>query len=99
MKRRPVVLGRRAEREADEAARWYEGESEGLGRAFLEVLEQALEQVEENPLQFPAIHLDIRRALMKRFPYGVFFRVRPAETKVIAVIHFARHPSRWQSRR
>lgn len=92
-------MGRRAEREADEAAHWYEDESNGLGRAFLEVLEQALEQVEENPLQFPAIHVDIRRALMKRFPYGVFFRVRPTEIKVIAVIHFARHPSRWQSRR
>jgi plasmid stabilization system protein ParE len=95
---RHVFVGRRAQREADEAARWYESESKGLGSAFVEVLERVLAQVEENPRQFPAVHRNIRRALLKRFPYGVFFRVLRTEIKVIAIIHLARHPWRWQSR-
>lgn len=93
-----IVLGRRARRETAEAASWYEGESPALGRAFLELVDTVLARVAENPQQFPVVHRDIRRALLKRFPYGVFFRIKPDTIKVVAILHLARHPSRWQSR-
>ncbi len=40
-----------------------------------------------------------RRALLIRFPYGVFFRLKPELIKVVAVIHLSRHPATWQRRR
>lgn len=89
----------RAEAEASRAAQWYEGESAGLGVAFLEVLENTLAAISENPERFPLVHRDVRRALLKRFPYGVFFRVRPREIRVIAIVHLARDPLVWQRRR
>src|SRR5215207_894401 len=98
MTRLPVAVRPQAEAEATRAAQWYENESQGLGVAFLEVLEHALATLSENPERYPIVHRDVRRALLKRFPYGVFFRVRPGHIRVIAVIHLARDPLLWQRR-
>lgn len=94
----PLSVSPRAEAEIREAEQWYEERSEGLGAAFLEVVEQALAGIEENPLRFPVIYRDIRRALLRRFPYGVFFRVRPDQIRVLNVLHLSRNPDRWRRR-
>lgn len=99
MRRLPLSVSPRAEAEIQDAARWYEGRVQGLGAAFLEIVEQALSAVEENPLRFPIVNRDTRRALLKRFPYGVFFRIRTDRIKVVAVMHLSRNPDRWQRRR
>jgi plasmid stabilization system protein ParE len=99
MTRLPLTVSPQAEEEAQEAAQWYENESPGLGVAFLEIVEQTLTAISEHPLRFPRVYHDIRRALLKRFPYGVFFRVRPNRIKVTAIMHLSRDPSRWQKRR
>jgi hypothetical protein len=98
MKPPPLSVSPRAEDEAQEAAQRYEGESSGLGVAFLEVVDRTLDLIAERPLLFPVVYRDIRRALTKRFPYGVFFRLRPDRIRVIAIVHLARHPSVWQRR-
>ncbi|MFL6193457.1 MAG: type II toxin-antitoxin system RelE/ParE family toxin [Thermoanaerobaculia bacterium] len=98
MTRVRVVVRPRAEEEAREAAKYYEEKSSGLGIAFLEIVEQTLSAISENPLRFPVQHRDVRRALLKRFPYGVFFRIRRDEARVIAILHLSRNPERWQRR-
>jgi toxin ParE1/3/4 len=95
----PLSVGPQAEKEAQESARWYNNESLGLGEAFLEIVEQALDAISENPYQFPRVHRDVRRALLKRFPFGIFFRIRPDRIKVLAIVHLSRDPARWQRRR
>lgn len=92
----PLSVSPRAEAAAHEAARWYEGRSQGLGGAFLEILDQTLVAVQENPLHCPIVHRDIRRALLKRFPYGVFFRVRSDHIRILTVMHLSRNPDRWR---
>lgn len=98
MTRLPLSVNPQAEEEAQKAARWYEDESQGLGVAFLELAEQTLTAISENPLQFPLVHRDVRRALLKRFPYGVFFRVRSNGIRILAIMHLSRDTSRWQRR-
>ncbi len=88
-----------AEVDAFEAATWYEREREGLGSAFLRRLGRVFDRVENGPLQFPLVTDDIRRALMGRFPFGVFFFVEKGAATVIAVMHLHRHPSSWEGRR
>lgn len=95
----PVSVRPEAEEEAREAARWYEERAQGLGTAFLELVEQALAGISENPFRFPEVYRDVRMALLKRFPYGVFFRLRPGEVRVTAIVHLARDPQRWKRRR
>ena len=54
--------------------------------------------VAERPLSYPLVHRNTRRALMTRFPFGIYFRVEQTQIVVVAVIHGSRHPHRWQSR-
>jgi plasmid stabilization system protein ParE len=94
----PLIVKPRAEQEAQEAARWYNNESPGVGVAFLDAVEEILRAIQENPHRFPRIHRDTRRALLSRFPYGVYFRLQPKLIKVLAIMHLSRAPIRWQER-
>jgi hypothetical protein len=68
-----------AEREAFEAALWYENERRGLGEEFLAALRAAFKRIESSPRQFPSVSQSLRRALLRRFPYGVARRSTPGE--------------------
>ncbi len=82
-----------------EAAARYESERRGLGRFFLQKLRALFQRVKNKPLQFPEIAHGIRRALVPKFPYGVFFRILEKKSIVIAVLHLHRHPATWRSRK
>jgi len=88
-----------AELDGFEAALWYEKEREGLGLEFLEAVRVTFTRVEEGPKHFPVITGDMRRAIVKRFPYGVFFVIDVEGPVVVAVMDLRRHPSSWERRR
>lgn len=80
------------------AAEWYEERRAGLGGEFLRAVRAALAAVERGPEQFGVAREPIRRALLRRFPYAVFYVVEPAQIVVIACLHARRDPHVWQSR-
>jgi len=84
---RIVRLRADAENDIYETASWYESQRSRLGHEFLDAVEATLTCVSDNPLQFPVLHRSTRRALLSRFPFGVFFRVEGPVIVVIAVIH------------
>ena len=88
-----------AEVEIFEAALRYEREKSGLGFRFEADLGRVFTRLAENPLQFPEIEMEARRALLRRFPYGVFFTVAADVVTVLAVLHLHRHPATWKDRR
>ena len=90
----------RAELEADlaEARDWYEAQSPGLGLEFLRAFEAALAQVGRAPLLYPVVEGETRRALLRRFPYQLVYRVRGEEIVIAACLHHRRDPARWRSR-
>jgi plasmid stabilization system protein ParE len=65
-----------AERELNDAARYYELESGGLGRAFLNEIEHSCGVIATHPQSAPIIAGSIRRRLLRRFPYGILYRVQ-----------------------
>lgn len=83
----------------DDAYRWYESQRAGLGVSFIAAIEQASIAIEHNPLQYVRVRGEIRRAILQRFPYSIFYIARANALSVIAVLHQARHPSRWQYRK
>jgi len=72
---RRVVLRPAARAEFDEAFDWYEARREGLGSEFAASIEQAVERVLRNPLLHGIVYGEIRCALVRRFPYGVYYLV------------------------
>ena len=93
-----LILRQEAERDLTEAHAWYEERVPGLGSDFLIIVERTLESIDENPAQFPVIYRKVRRALLSRFPYGVFFVWESQRISVIAVMHTAREPGKWRRR-
>ncbi len=93
-----VIIRQEAEAEMAEAFRWYEDRVTGLGSEFLLAVGAVLEGVARNPRRYPVVHKTIRRALLRRFPYGVFFVPEPRRIVVLAVFHAKRNPRRWMKR-
>jgi hypothetical protein len=93
-----LIVRPEAELDALEAASWYEGERANLGTEFLDELQTTFSRVEEGPQRFPVVFLEVRRAILHRFPFGVFFIVESDNAVVLAITHLRRHPSVWQKR-
>lgn len=89
----------RAVREVGEAYEWYEGQSQGLGSEFEVAFELQLKRLEQVPLLYSEVLPGVRRTLLPRFPFGVFYVVRNDLVHILAVIHNARSPNRWPSER
>jgi len=94
----PLVFHPNVQDEVDEAYRWYEQQSAGLGDDFLAALEEVSDRLRQTPEVHQTIYQDVRRALPRRFPYGVYYRIHDDRVEVIAVQHTRRDPSSWQSR-
>ena len=93
-----LVVRPEAELDALEAATWYDGERRGLGDEFLAELRATFSRIEEGPVRFPVVFREVRRAILGRFPFGVFFVLEAERATVIAITHLRRHPSAWQRR-
>jgi plasmid stabilization system protein ParE len=87
-----------AELDVSDAAAWYGSRRAGLGDEFLDELDSVLQRVIKSPLQFPKIKNDIRRALLRRFPYSVYFGVTGEVLELVAVLHQRRDPRTWEKR-
>lgn len=61
--------------------------------AFLSAIDVVFEQLTSMPLMYPAVHGDVRRALLRRFPFSVFFIVEGPRVFVLAVHHQRRDPA------
>ncbi|HRO42183.1 MAG TPA: hypothetical protein PL009_05080 [Flavipsychrobacter sp.] len=83
--------------DVDETVSRYESELKGLGNKFLQSLSSTLEKIKTNPYLYTSITNEVRRALVKNFPYKVLFTIE-AETVIVAVVHFGRS-KRYLSRR
>ena len=87
-----------AESDVRSAASWYEDQRKALSDEFRADLDRVTATILENPQAFPKIRGRCRRALMKRFPYGVFYLLEARGVVVLAVTHTSRNPKTWQSR-
>jgi plasmid stabilization system protein ParE len=82
----------------DAASEWYEERRVGLGGEFLRATRATLAGVARAPEQFPVARSPVRRALVRRFPYAIYFVPESEQTVVIGVLHVRRDPHVWQSR-
>ncbi|SRR6266478_6431746 len=94
----PVVLTIEAETDLDQASQWYEQRSAGLGVDLLAKVRDTFTRIGDNPELYPEVHHRIRRAPVRRFPYGVFYRPTENRVEVIGVFHDRRDPEVWRGR-
>jgi plasmid stabilization system protein ParE len=94
----PVVLRPAARAEFDEAFNWYEEQKPGLGAEFVTYVDKVLSRISATPLQFPQVFQEVRRVVVHRFPFAVYYKIDPRQVVVLAVFHSKRDPIIWQMR-
>jgi plasmid stabilization system protein ParE len=95
---RRVILHPRAQNDLRSAFEWYESQRSGLGESFLAAVQQRLESIAAFPDANRVIYRQIRRAVVSRFPYLIFYVPKAERVDVLAVLHHARNPADWPSR-
>ncbi|MFL5328865.1 MAG: type II toxin-antitoxin system RelE/ParE family toxin [Gemmataceae bacterium] len=92
----PIVLRDEAQAEFDEAFDWYDEQRAGLGIEFVAEVQKVFDRIAVNPLVHRVVLSDIRKGVVRRFPYCVFYRPQVDRIEVVAVFHSRRDPSIWQ---
>ena len=90
---RPEVVA-----DLEDAAKWYDDRSPGLGAAFLGECKSALDIIVDNPERVAADSYGIRSARLHRFPYVVHYRIEHSTVAIFAVMFGGRDPSAWINR-
>ena len=93
-----IVLRPEARADLEDARSWYEAQRSGLGGEFLQQVDAVFRRMEAHPRQFPKFYGDLRRALLRRFPYSAYFLSQRRRIIVIGVLHQRRDPWTWQRR-
>ncbi|HEX8073314.1 MAG TPA: type II toxin-antitoxin system RelE/ParE family toxin [Pyrinomonadaceae bacterium] len=93
-----VIIRPEAAAEVEEAFRWHEERSEGLGLEFLRAADACVAAVQRNPAAYPVMHGPARRALLRKFPYAIFYLVEDDAIIVLACFHIRRSPADWLRR-
>lgn len=93
-----LIFHPEVETDIAEAYAWYEARRAGLGEEFLGCVEACIESIRRTPHLHASVHEGCRRALVRRFPYAVFYEHSEATTTVYAVFHISRDPDKWRSR-
>ena len=98
MKRYRLLSTLATDADIEAAFEWYESEQPKLGFEFLDEVRATYSRVLEGPFKYQELRSGIRRALTRRFPYGIYFSVEDDLIVVIAVLDTARDPAEWQFR-
>ena len=87
-----------AEIELNDASIFFESKREGLGLRFLAAMEAAVTHIQEHPQASPIIIEDIRRKVLRRFPYNLIYSIKPDRIRILAIASQKRRPFYWHGR-
>ena len=81
-----------------EASQFYEAESADLGFEFLDDVQRVIDSLREHPKLGQPVGRNLRRALLRRFPFSLIYSEEANEILVVAVAHQRRRPDYWRGR-
>ena len=93
-----VRLTPEAEADVAQVLAWYTERAGELGADFFACFEAVIHQLEQFPQISPVVHAPFRRALLRRFPYCVFYSLEAEEAVVVGCFHAHRNPEAWRIR-
>ncbi len=93
-----VLIRPEVEADLTHIYRWYEEHSAGLGADFLRTVDANLISIQRYPSGYPIIHKQVRRSLLRRFPYSLFYLAHDDTIVVLACFHAKRDPRKLKLR-
>jgi hypothetical protein len=89
----PIRFDKRAARDIEQAREWHDARDPGLGDKFVARVNETLDRIEQNPYQYPVRFLDARRADLHQFRYGLWYRIQPDHSVLIACLSHRQEPA------
>lgn len=93
-----LIIRDAAEKDIEQAYKWYEDKKIGLGINFISEIESLIARIAKQPKLYAKVFKNIRRVLCKRFPYAVYYMKTQSNVIIIGVLHQKRSPMIWQNR-
>ncbi|MFN3407947.1 MAG: type II toxin-antitoxin system RelE/ParE family toxin [Limisphaerales bacterium] len=94
----PVKYHRLAEKELVEAAKFYETRRHFLGDGLLDVVEEAVANIQSHPDWGAPGRFHTRTWKVRRFPFRLVYLEEPERIWIVAVAHLSRKPAYWLER-
>ncbi|OKH27112.1 type II toxin-antitoxin system RelE/ParE family toxin [Chroogloeocystis siderophila] len=82
-----------------EAVRYYTEQRVEIAQAFINVIEDTVYRIRVSPTRYAKIDEDVRRCMVRKFPYGVLYTIEQDYILILAVMHYSREPGYWKSRK
>ena len=92
------VFAPEAEYDLDEAYAWYESQRVGSGEDFMRRVDACIQSIRRRPSMYAIVEENYRRALVRRFPYAVYYEYADDRITIYAVFHSARDQNKWKRR-
>jgi plasmid stabilization system protein ParE len=93
-----VVFTEEAEHDVVSNYNWYENREPGLGEDFLRCVEACVLRIQRNPRLYQVVVDGFRRALVRRFPFEIFYELTRDSVVIYAVFHSSQDPEKWRKR-
>ena len=93
-----VVYLPEASADVASAYAWDEERAPGLGEDFLRCVEAAVLTIQRHPQLHPLAVDGFRHALIRRFPFEIFYEPTPDAIVIYAVFHCSQNPEKWRKR-
>lgn len=87
-----------AESEFLKAIEYYESKEKGLGYDFALEIYSTIERILAYSQAWPLVEENIRRSLVRRFPFGVLYSQLEEEIFIVAIMNLNRNPDYWKDR-
>jgi plasmid stabilization system protein ParE len=93
-----LILAPEVQQDVEGAYGWYEDRRLGLGEEFLSCVDACIQTICRRPELHAKVYEEYRRALVRRFPYAIFYEYAGEQVVIYAVFHASRDPQKWRSR-
>lgn len=93
-----LIIKPEAEYDIQDAFEWYESQSPGLGSEFVRAVDVCLSGIGRQPLAYQVIHQQVRRVLIRKFPYFILYIFDEETVFVLGCFHAKRDPKQWLDR-
>ncbi|NUQ62859.1 MAG: type II toxin-antitoxin system RelE/ParE family toxin [Pirellulales bacterium] len=93
-----LIVAPEAGQDIADAYAWYERQRSGLGEEFFSCVDACIQRICRTPEMHAKVHEAYRRALVRRFPYAVFYEYSDGTVTVYCVFHTSREPEKWRQR-
>ncbi len=89
-----------AQKDVQEASRWYNQKQKGLGRQLVKEVREKIKFIEQHPFTFGVRYGHTRTATLDRFPYMIHYRIEENSKKILigAVFHTRQDHAKWEER-